>query len=243
VTNFRRNKAVSTRVVRPVRPVFSFTRWLIWAPLNFIQPHPIDPDRARDVFEPLLAGILEDEAVNLALYVFLDTARNTDSTGFRQRLEAGRHVHAIAPDVSAVDDDVADIYADAEFYPLLLRDVGVAFRHSMLHLHGALHRVYDASELRQNSIAGGPHDSAVVTRDFRYDKGVAMHLPPSQRAELICPHETAIARNVGCQDGREPSLSLAVRHDIHVNYTNLSSPMSKGSDVVAGANPQQSRDN
>ena len=103
----------------------------------------------------------------------------------------------------------------------------------MLHLHGALHRVYDASELRQNSIAGGPHDSAVVTRDFRYDKGVAMHLPPSQRAEL----------NVGCQDGREPSLSLAVRHDIHVNYTNLSSPMSKGSDVVAGANPQQSRDN
>jgi hypothetical protein len=145
------------------------------------------------------------------LYVLRHPARNTDSAGFRQRLEANRHVHAIAPDVAAVDDDVANIYADAELYPLLLRDVGVAFRHTTLQLNGALHRIHDARKLGQNPIAGGPHDSAVVTPDLRFDKRVAMHPPSSQRAEFVCSHEATIARNVGCKDGREPSLSLTVR--------------------------------
>jgi hypothetical protein len=57
----------------------------------------------------------------------------------------------------------------------------------------------------------------VVISDLGLEECVQMHLPLRQRAYLVCSHETAVARDVGRKDGREPPLSVGSRHDIHVD--------------------------
>ena len=57
------------------------------------------------------------------------------------------------------------IDADAEFDAPVGRHVGVALRHSALHLDGAAHRIDDAGELDQDAVAGGLDDAAAVLGD------------------------------------------------------------------------------
>jgi hypothetical protein len=83
-------------------------------------------------------------------------------TRFRQPLKARRHVHAITPRVSAVDDDVADVDTHTELDPLFLRYVGVALVHGALNLDGTAHRGDNARKLHQQPVAGDPDNSAVV---------------------------------------------------------------------------------
>src|SRR6185369_5546508 len=97
------------------------------------EPHPVDPHRPGDVLELLFAGILEGD-IELASRIFLHAARNADPTRFREALQTGRHIHAVAVDVAAVDDDIADIDANTELDPPLLRDVGIALKHAALDL-------------------------------------------------------------------------------------------------------------
>ena len=59
-----------------------------------------------------------------------------------------RHIHPVAIDVAAVDDDVTDIDADAKRDPLLWIDLCVASRHPALDLNGATQRVDHAPELQ-----------------------------------------------------------------------------------------------
>jgi hypothetical protein len=71
-----------------------------------------------------------------------------------------RHVYAVAPYVSALDDDVTGIDAHAELDPLLLWQVGVTLAHRALDLGGPAHRRYHAGKLYQQPIADDPHDPA-----------------------------------------------------------------------------------
>ncbi len=61
----------------------------------------------------LLAHIFETEA-ELVAHLIMDDARNHDSAGFGERLQPRCHVDAVAKDVVTVDDNIADIDADAE---------------------------------------------------------------------------------------------------------------------------------
>src|SRR6266542_1409610 len=72
------------------------------------------------------------------------------------------HVDRIPEDVAAVDHDVADIDADAELDPLLVRHVGIALRHAALDVHGTTHRVHDTAELGQHAVAGVLDDPPTV---------------------------------------------------------------------------------
>ena len=75
--------------------------------------HVIHVDRALDVLEGALAKVGEADRY-LVLHLLARRSGNADSAGFRQRFEPSRDVHAVAVDVIAFDDDVADIDADAE---------------------------------------------------------------------------------------------------------------------------------
>src|SRR6185369_4144983 len=96
----------------------------------------------------------------------LHAARNADPTRFREALQTGRHIHAVAVDVAAVDDDIADINANTELDPPLLRDVGIAHKHAALDLDGTTQCVNHASELCQHAVACSFDNPSLVFLDL-----------------------------------------------------------------------------
>jgi hypothetical protein len=79
-------------------------------------PHPY---RLRDILQALRTQILEgniDFAANLAIRVI----GNADAARLGNPLKPRRNVDAIAKNIIVIDDDVADVDADAKFYPLIL---------------------------------------------------------------------------------------------------------------------------
>ena len=94
----------------------------------------VDPDRPVDVLQRLLAHILEGEVEPVADMV-ADRRRNRDAAGLGDAFDARRDVDAVAIDVVVLDDDVAEIDADAELDAAILaarrrcaRASGVGFR-------------------------------------------------------------------------------------------------------------------
>jgi hypothetical protein len=125
-------------------------------------PHAIDPHWPSDIFQPLLAGILQGD-VELAAHLPLGVIGEANATGLGHALEARRHIHAIAEDVSAVENDVTDVDADSELDALVGREILVAFGHAALNVECATQRVHDAAELDQHAVTGGvDHPPAVL---------------------------------------------------------------------------------
>ena len=133
-------------------------------------------------------------------------ARDTDAAGVGDHFEARRHVDAVAKDVVVLDDDVAQIDADAELDPPRRRDVGVASRHPALNLGSAQHGVGDAAEFDQHTVAGGLDDAAMVLGNGRIDEFDPVSLETRKRPRLVNLHEPAIADHVGGKDRCEPAL-------------------------------------
>ena len=120
--------------------------------------------------------------------------------GCGDAFEARRDIHAVAEDVVALDDDVAEIDADAELDAPVLRHIGVALAHAALDLGGAGDRVHHARELHQHAVAGELDDAPLVLGDLGVDQLVAMRLERGKRAGLVSAHEAAVADHVGGQE-------------------------------------------
>jgi hypothetical protein len=93
--------------------------------------------------------------------------------------------------------------ADAELDALLLRDAGVALDHRALDLDGAAHRVNNAAEFDDASVAGALDDAAAMHGDDRVDEVAAERPEASEDPILIRASETAEADNVGHLDRRK----------------------------------------
>jgi len=102
--------------------------------------------RLCDVFDLLFPDVLESVGEPVADMV-ANRARDAHAAGLRQNLQACCDVDAVAVDVVALDDYVAEIDPDPEVNALVLRDFGVAVDHRPLDLGGAADRVDDARKL------------------------------------------------------------------------------------------------
>src|SRR5262249_20268494 len=151
---------------------------------------PVDPDRPGDVLELLLAGVLEGD-VEPALRILVNTSRDADPAGLRQSFQSRGDIDAVAVDVVAVDDDVADIDADPELDPRLRRLVGIALVHAALNLDGATHGIDDAGEFGQQAVAGGLDDAALVFVDLGIEHRAPVGLQPGERSFLVEAHQPA----------------------------------------------------
>src|SRR5579872_539496 len=93
--------------------------------------HPVDVHRAGDVFEPLLAGIVEGE-LKLASRILLHASRHADAAWLGKTLQARRHVDVVAENIVLLDDDVPLVNPDPELDALLRRHLGVPLGHASL---------------------------------------------------------------------------------------------------------------
>src|SRR5262249_11620446 len=89
---------------------------------------------------------------------------------------------------------------------------GVAGDHLLLHLDPTAHRVDNAGELGEQSVAGVFDHSATVLGDLRVDQFGEMSLQALVRALLIRAHQARITGNIDRQDGRQSSLDPPLAH-------------------------------
>jgi hypothetical protein len=163
---------------------------------------PIDPHGPGNVLDLLLAQILEDKGQPIA-HVVMNRVGDEHPAGIGQRLDPGGDVDAVAVEVVALDDHVAEIDADAQFDAVGRRDAAVALGHRLLHRDRAAHRIDDAGELDQQAVAGGLDDAALVLGDLRIEELAAQRLEAFKRAFLVQPHQPRIARDISGEDRGE----------------------------------------
>ena len=77
-------------------------------------PNPVDSYRTGDVFEPLLAEILERK-VELARYVLPHPRRHTNAAWIGQAFEPRRNIYPVAENIPVLYNDIALVNADPKF--------------------------------------------------------------------------------------------------------------------------------
>src|SRR6476619_3464030 len=90
--------------------------------------------------------------------------------GIGEGLDTRGDVDAVAIEVVALDDHVAEIDADAQLDAVVRRDTEVVLGHRLLHLDRAAHRVDDAGKLHQHTVAGRLDDAALMLGDLRIEE-------------------------------------------------------------------------
>jgi hypothetical protein len=126
-----------------------------------------------------------------------DRARDADAAWYRQPLQSRRDVDAVAVDVAAIGDHVAEIDADAKPQAALLGEIQIAVGHRVLNFGRTAHRVDDTGKFRQHAVAGGLDDAAVILADLRFDHFVQMRLDTFMRAFFIHAHQARIPHHIG----------------------------------------------
>src|SRR5262249_13813922 len=129
-----------------------------------LEAETIHANRARDVLHGGLAAELGRER-QLALDLVVGGARKADCTAPRPAPQARRGVDAVAAQPYVLNDDVAEIDADAKPHLPRRRQLGVARPERALDLDGGLRGVDDAPELRQDVVARSVDDAAAVAAD------------------------------------------------------------------------------
>ena len=153
-------------------------------------------DRPRDVLDGLLPARLDFDR-DLVAHLVRSTARYVNAAGVRQRLDPGGDIHAVAIDVVAIDDDVADIDADPELYPTVFGAARIAFANLLLDLDRAGDSVHGARELHQRAVAHEFERPARMGRDQGIDEVAPQCLQPGESTGLIDTHEPRVADNIG----------------------------------------------
>ncbi len=167
----------------------------------------INPDRLRDVLELLFAKILKIDfrpTACLAIGFF----RNAHAAVLRELLHARRDVHAVAIDVIAIDDDLAEIYADAKYDPSVLALTFIARGHVLLNRDRALDSIDHAGKFDQRPVAHQLDEAAIAFVDPGINEIAPVRLQTRQGPGLVGRHQPAVADNVRAQDRGKPALDL-----------------------------------
>jgi hypothetical protein len=130
----------------------------------------------------VLEGIGEPIADTVA-----DRARDADAARRSQPLQPRGDVNAVAINVAAVGDYVAEIDAVAKAQAALLGQIEIAVGHRALNFARTPHRVDHAGEFRQHAVAGSLDDPPAMLAELRIDQFAQMRLEALVRAFLIAP--------------------------------------------------------
>ena len=171
----------------------------IGLPVSRIPFDPEGADRPLDVLEREFTQRME-LGLEPAFDRFADGARDDDATGRGLGFEAGRHVHAIAVEVFAFHDQIAEVQADPEHDARVFRLVAVGFSHGLLECDSGAERIHGAWELGQRTIAGQLDQPAAVPGQCRLEPLLAVLPQARKRAALVPPHQAGVADDIGRND-------------------------------------------
>ena len=166
-----------------------------------IARHPVDPQRLGHVLERLFAQVVEGDfepPPGLAIGV----VGEADAAGLRQALQACRNVDAVAVDVVALDDHVAQVDADAE------SQLPVPRAHARLPGERAADGIHHRGELYQESVAHELYDAPPVLVDQGFEERAANLGQAPKRTCLIGAHEGRVASHVGGEYGGKPAFQV-----------------------------------
>ena len=160
------------------------------------QVQPIDAHGPRDVLQALLAGI-DEVGRHLALHLPPSVLGNRDAARFGNALDPRRDVDAVAKDILAFDDDVADVDPDPELDRIGFGATGIVLPKLSLNLDRAGDSVHGAREFHQRAVAHEFDDTAGMGRNHRVDKLTPQGIQPGQSPGLVHTHEARISDHVG----------------------------------------------
>ncbi len=133
--------------------------------------------------------------------------------GRRFRLQPGRHVHAIAVEIVAVDDQVAEVQADPEHDGGVLGLVAIGVGHGLLELDGRAQRIDRAGKLDQRTVAGQLDQPAAVAGQRRFEAFSPVGLEPGKRAVLVTAHQARVANDIRRQNSRQSPYHALARQE------------------------------
>src|SRR5579872_391462 len=135
--------------------------------------HGVEPHWPIYILEQFFAEVIKCE-VGLAPDLIEGAAGKIDTARLALAFDASRNIYAIAKDVVAVNDDVADIDADSKG-DLWLCAI-FPFVYLSLHSDGAGDCVHHAGEFHQYSIASSLDYTATMLRESGIDDFAAVRL-------------------------------------------------------------------
>src|SRR5271166_3709029 len=182
--------------------------------------NPVDPHRPGNVLDLLLAEILKDKRQPIA-NVIMNRVGDEHPAGIGQGFDPCGDIDAVAIEVIALDDHVAEIDADAQLDAVVRRGAAVALRHRLLHFDRTAHGIDDAAKFHQHPVAGGlatrprcsaifgstssrrnalrrssvPSSSAPISRE--YPATSAARIAARRRVWLTSPHPPSAAGRTG----------------------------------------------
>ena len=135
-------------------------------------------------------------------YVLVRRARNGHPAGFRDAFQPRRNIDAVAKNILALDQHVAEVDADPVEDALRLESALVAGRHLLLHRQGALDRCDHGREFNEHPVARGfEQPPAVGGNDWL--SGFAPLAHETCGPGLVLAHHARIANDIGGEDRGE----------------------------------------
>ena len=148
-----------------------------------------------NILQILRTHIVEQQVYlppNLPLRIIGDA----DAAWLSDSLKTRCNVDAITEDIVVIDDNVSDVYSDADFIPHFLRHGDDLLSHPGLNHSSASRCVDSTGELDEHTVPSRLHDTPAVGGDGRINPCFSDRLELGQRAFLVDPHETAIPGHI-----------------------------------------------
>ena len=140
-----------------------------------------------------------------AAHLIVDLLGQQNSARFRHTLKSGGQVDALAKQIFAIHHHIPQVNANAE----VERSFGIVLQVAQLalHLNCALHSLNHRRKFRDQTIACGICDPAVMAGDEFFEYGARCFERP-EASLLIQFHHTAVASGVCCKNGCQLPLNV-----------------------------------
>jgi len=176
------------------------------------QANPPRPHWLSDILEGLRPHIITGN-LDLAPDLPVGIIGDADAARLSNSLQPHCDVDAVSKDIIFIDDDVADVDADAQFDLLDLRYIDILFGCAALNFDGAAYGIYDAAELDESTVPGILDDTSVMLSDFGIEKSSSKRFQSRQRAFFVDPYQAARARDIRRQNSRQSPLYVLAAQD------------------------------
>ncbi len=122
------------------------------------------------------------------MHLLPDVLGNRDATRFGDAFNPRRHIDAVAKNILAIDDDVANVDANPELYRIGLGPTGTVSPQLSLNFNGTGDGVHGAREFHQRAVS---HQLDYATRmrgNRRVDQLTPQGVQPGKGAGLVQAH-------------------------------------------------------